>query len=68
MSFGIYFGKTMALAILDFVPAVQSRTQKAEHPKIAVPPELFHTEAFSEYVPSQTPAIPNRVDISALDK
>ena len=68
MSFGIYFGKTMALAILDFLPAVQPRTQKTEHPKVAVPPELFHPATFSEYMPSKTPAIPNRVDIGALDK
>jgi hypothetical protein len=68
MSFRIYFGKTMALAILYFVPAIQPRTQKAEHPKVAVPPEFFHPAAFSEYVPSQAPAIPNRINISPLDK
>src|ERR1019366_8372093 len=63
-----YLGHAELAHALDFVPAVQTPAEEAQHPQVAPAAELPDPPALGQDVPSQPPAIRHRIPIGAAHK
>src|ERR1039458_3956165 len=63
-----YLGDTELAHALEFVPAVQSPAEEAQHPQITPATELPDVPAFGQDVSSQPPAVRHGIPISATHK
>src|ERR1035438_8037065 len=63
-----YLGDTELAHALEFVPAVQSPTEEAQHPQITPATELPDAPALGQDVSSQPPTVRHGVPIGATHK